>query len=210
VIAEIKRRSPSKGPLRPDVDPVAVARSYERAGAFAVSVLTEPDHFGGSLEDLQAVRETVSIPVLYKDFVVDPYQLLEARAHGADLVLLIVSLLVEEIPEYVARAGELGLEPLVEVHGPAELELALGSGARFVGINNRDLKTFRVDLAVSRELLPRIPAGVFAVSESGLTGPEDLDELSRLGSSAFLIGEALITAPEPGEALTRFVGRGGP
>jgi len=208
VIAEIKRRSPSKGPLRPDLAPAELARAYAAVGALAISVLTEPDHFGGSLADLDAVRAAVDVPVLYKDFVVDPYQLWEARAHGADLVLLIAALLGEATAEYAATARELGLEPLVEVHDGAELELALAVGARFVGVNNRNLKTFYTDLAVSRELLPRLPAGIFGVAESGLKSAADLDDLARSGARAFLIGETLVTAPEPGAALAKLVERG--
>lgn len=207
IIAEIKRRSPSKGPLRPDLAPAELARSYAAAGALAISVLTEPDHFGGSLADLDAVRAAVDVPVLYKDFVVDPYQLWEARAHGADLVLLIAALLGEATAEYVVMARELGLEPLVEVHDGPELEIALGSGARLVGVNNRNLKTFHTDLAVSRELLPKLPAGCFGVAESGLRSAADLDDLGRFGARAFLIGETLVTAPEPGAALARLVER---
>ena len=208
VIAEVKRRSPSKGPLRPDLDPTDLARQYEAAGACAISVLTEPDHFGGSLADLHGVRAAVSVPVLYKDFVLDPYQVWEARAAGADLVLLIVALLGAETARYVELAVEAGLTPLVEVHDAAELEVALAAGARLVGINNRDLKTFRVDLGVSRALLPRVARAAFGVAESGLRGPEDLDDLAGCGARAFLIGEALVREPDPGAALRRFVERG--
>jgi len=205
VIAEVKRRSPSKGPLRPDLDPADLARRYEAAGALAISVLTEPDHFGGSVADLEAVRASVGIPVLYKDFVLDPYQLWEARAAGADLALLIVALLGGETARYVALAAEAGLTPLVEVHDRPELEVALASGARLVGVNNRNLKTFQVDLGVSRGLLPRLPAGVLGVAESGLRAPGDLDDLAGFGARAFLIGEALVRDPDPGAALLRFV-----
>lgn len=208
VIAEIKRRSPSEGPLRPGLDPADLARRYEAGGALAVSVLTEPDHFGGCGADLEAVRAVVSLPLLYKDFVLDPYQLWEARAAGADLVLLIAALLGEETPRYVEWAAEAGLTPLVEVHDRPELELALASGARLIGVNNRDLKTFRVNLGVSRDLLPRCPPGILGVAESGLRTPEDLDDLARFGARVFLIGEALVREPDPGTALGRFVQRG--
>jgi indole-3-glycerol phosphate synthase len=207
VIAEIKRRSPSGGALRPGLDPADLARRYEAGGALAVSVLTEPDHFGGGVADLAAVRAAVSLPLLYKDFVLDPFQLWEARAAGADLVLLIAALLGSETPRYVEGAAEAGLTPLVEVHDGAELELALASGARLIGVNNRDLKTFRVDLGVSRDLLPRCPAGVVGVAESGLRTSEDLEDLARFGARAFLIGEALVREPDPGAALRRFVKR---
>ncbi len=208
VIAEIKRRSPSRGPLRPDLDPGALARAYARAGAFAVSVLTEPDFFGGSLDDLEAARRAADVPLLLKDFVVDPYQVWEARARGADLVLLIVAVLGSRIQAFVDLCFHVGVEPLVEVHDEAELALAVRSGARFVGINNRDLGTFRVDTAVSQRLLPRIPPGIAAVSESGLRSPGDLDRLEAAGARAFLIGEALVTAPDPAAALRRLVERG--
>ena len=208
VIAEVKRRSPSKGPLRPDLDPADLAREYEAAGACAISVLTEPDHFGGSLVDLREVRAAVSVPVLYKDFVLDPYQIWEARAAGADLVLLIVALLGPETARYVALASEAGLTPLVEVHDEAELEVALAAGARLVGVNNRDLKTFRVDLGVSRSLLPRLAGAAYGVAESGLQDPRDLEGLAGFGARAFLIGEALVRESDPGAALRRFVERG--
>ena len=207
VIAEVKRRSPSRGDLRADLDPAGLARAYEAAGAVAISVLTEPDHFGGSLEDLEAVRAAVRVPVLCKDFLVDPYQVWEARARGADWVLLIVALLRERLPEYLQLAREVGLVPLVEVHDSLELDAALAAGARLVGINNRDLRTFRVDLAVSRELLPRVPAGVSAVSESGLRTAADMDELAALGAKAFLVGEALVTSTDPGVELAKLVER---
>lgn len=208
VIAEIKRHSPSKGPIRPALDPVDVGSAYARNGAFAISVLTEPDHFGGSPAHLAAVRDVVDVPLLYKDFVVDPYQIWEARASGADLVLLIVAVLGEQTAEYVGLAREVGLEPLVEVHSGRELEVALAAGATVVGVNNRDLTTFTVDMAVGRELLPRIPAGVMAVSESGLRSSADLDVLARAGAHAFLMGERLLTAADPGRALADLVGGG--
>ncbi len=208
VIAEIKRRSPSKGSIRPGLDAADVGRAYARNGAFAISVLTEPDHFGGSPAHLAAVRDVVDVPLLFKDFVVDPYQIWEARACGADLVLLIVAALGEQTAEYVALAREAGLEPLVEVHCGPELDVALAAGATVVGVNNRNLKTFTVDKAVGRELLPLIPAGVMAVSESGLRSSADLDGLAHAGAHAFLIGEMLLTAADPGKALAELVGGG--
>ena len=207
VIAEVKRRSPSRGELRSALNPGALARVYREAGAFAVSVLTEPDHFGGSLGDLAAVRAAVDLPVLYKDFVIDPYQLWEARVGGADLVLLIAGLLGQRLGEYLRLSKEAGVEPLVEVHDREELDRALAAGARLVGINNRDLRSFRVDLAVSRDLLPHIPRDVVAVSESGLRTPADLEELAALGARAFLIGESVLTAADPGAALSDLVWR---
>lgn len=207
VIAEVKRKSPSKGELRADLEPAELAAAYEAAGALAISVLTEPDHFGGSLGDLEAVRSAVAIPILCKDFVVDAYQLWEARSRGADVVLLIAALLGGRLRDYLGLAREAGLEPLVEVHERGELDGALAAGARLVGINNRNLRTFGVDLAVSRDLLPRLPPGIAAVSESGLRTAGDLDELAGLGAKAFLIGEALVTAPAPGAALRGLVER---
>ncbi len=207
VIAEIKRRSPSKGDLRPDLDPAALARSYQEAGAFAVSVLTEQDHFGGSLQDFAAARAAADLPLLRKDFVVDPYQVWEARAAGADLLLLIVGILGEETAGYVALCREVGIEPLVEVHDQAEFDLALRSEARLLGVNNRDLRSFRVDLGVSRRLLAQAPARVTVVSESGLRTPSDLDDLEGHGARLFLIGESLVTAADPGAALREFVER---
>lgn len=208
VIAEIKRYSPSRGPIRPDLDPVEIGRVYEKAGAFAISVLIEPDHFGGSPAHLAAVRGVVDVPLLYKDFVVDPYQLWEARGAGADLVLLIVAVLGRATEEYIRLAREAGLEPLVEVHCSGELEVALAANARMVGLNNRDLTTFTVDTAVSRDLLPLVPSDVFAVSESGLRSSADLDELGRLGARAFLVGERLLMSNDPGAALAELVGAG--
>jgi indole-3-glycerol phosphate synthase len=209
VIAEVKRKSPSKGWLCPDLDPERFATAYQKAGAFAISVLTEPNYFAGSVRDLEAVRRAVDLPVLYKDFVVDPYQIWAARAAGADLVLLIAALLGEQTPRFAGLAREAGLEPLVEVHSPTELAVALASGARLVGINSRDLRSFRVDLSVSRRLLRDLPGDVFAVAESGLRTPQDLDRLGRAGARAFLIGEALVRAADPEAALRLFVERQG-
>ncbi len=205
LIAEIKRRSPSRGDLRPDLDPVSLALAYERTGACAISVLTEPDYFGGSFEDLAAVSRAVHLPVLCKDFVVDPYQILRARAAGADLVLLMVAVLGRETERFVTLARRAGLEPLVEVHTGAELDIALAAGSRLVGVNNRDLHTLRVDLDVCRSLLPRIPAEVLSVAESGLKSAADLDDLARHGARAFLVGEALVTASDPEDALRGLV-----
>jgi indole-3-glycerol phosphate synthase len=210
VFAEIKRRSPSAGALRPEADAGATALAYARAGAFGISVLTEPDFFGGRLEDLEAVRLAVDLPVLYKDFVLGPYQLWEARSRGADLVLLMVSLLGASTGAYVRLAREIGIEPLVEVRDERELETAVEAGARLVGVNNRDLRTLRVDLGVSRRLLPKIPDQLLTVVESGLKDPAQLEELSALGARAFLIGGSLMAAEDPGAALSRLLGRGGP
>jgi indole-3-glycerol phosphate synthase len=202
VIAECKRRSPSKGVLRPGYDPVAIARGYAGAGAAAISVLTEPTFFDGALEHLQAVRDAVDVPVLRKDFLVSEYQLLEARASGADAVLLIVAALQPvEFKVLHDHAMGLGLDVLVEVHDATELAVAIDAGARIVGVNNRDLRTLDVDVQASEALIARIPADVIAVSESGLQSAADVARLRQLGYRAFLIGERFMAAPDPGAAL---------
>lgn len=202
VIAECKRRSPSRGVLRRNYDPVAQARAYERGGAAAISVLTEPSFFDGTLAHLTAVRAAVELPVLRKDFVVDAYQLVEARLAGADAVLLIVSALADrDLADLRRQAAELGLAVLVEIHGEAELARALDAGASIVGVNNRNLRTLAVDTEVSARVAARLPAGVTAVSESGLTGAGDVARLRDLGYHAFLVGERLMTAADPEEAL---------
>jgi indole-3-glycerol phosphate synthase len=205
VIAEIKRRSPSKGDLRPHLDPASLARQYERAGASAISVLTEESRFGGSFDDLAAVSGTVGIAVLCKDFVIDPFQIRQARDAGADLILLMVSVLGLETAHYVRLARAAGLEPLVEVHSEPELDVAVEAGARVIGVNNRDLRTLKVDLDVCRALLPLVPDDALPIAESGITAPEELDELSTLGARGFLVGESLVTAPDPGASLVRLV-----
>ena len=202
VIAECKRRSPSKGLLRDPYDPVAIARGYADAGAAAISVLTNERFFGGSLDDLRAVRAAVPIPVLRKDFVVDAYQLEEARAAGADAVLLIVAALAEDPLHELHRAAlDLGLDVLTEVHDERELEVALAIGAQIIGVNNRNLRTFVTDIATSERLARLVPGGTILVAESGLRDGADLARLARSGIGAFLVGEAFMTAPEPGAAL---------
>ena len=202
VIAECKRRSPSRGILRRDYRPGAVAAAYERSGAAAVSVLTEPTFFDGSLDHLREVRAAVGIPVLRKDFIVTPYQLLEASAAGADAVLLIAAALDgDELGALHARAAELGLGVLVEVHDADELDRATRAGARVVGVNNRNLRTLAVDVEASRRLAGKLPADTIGVAESGLRTSADLVRLGAAGYSAFLIGEAFMTAPDPGDAL---------
>jgi indole-3-glycerol phosphate synthase len=202
VIAECKRRSPSRGILRPEYDPVAIARGYEAAGAAAVSVLTEPTFFDGSLDHLEAVRAAVDVPLLRKDFVVSEYQLLEAKAAGADAVLLIVAALEpRELTALHARAESLGLDVLVEVHNGEELTVASDAGARLIGVNNRNLRTLEVDVAASETIIGRMPRGAVAVSESGLRTAADLDRLQALGYRAFLIGERFMTETDPGAAL---------
>ncbi len=207
IIAEFKRRSPSRGLLREDLDPAAVARAYEAHGASAVSVLTDAPFFGGSEADLAAVRESVSLPVLRKEFILDPWQIHETRAIGADALLLITAILtVEQLREYRELAAALGLAALIEVHDRRELEKALASGAEIIGINNRDLKTFTTDIGTSLSLAHLIPKGRIAVSESGIRSRQEIELLMRSGIRAFLIGETLITAPDIGSALRRFLG----
>jgi indole-3-glycerol phosphate synthase len=206
IIAECKRRSPSRGILRPSYAPVEIARSYAAAGAAALSVLTEPMFFDGSLDHLAAVREAVPLPLLRKDFIVEPYQVVEARAAGADAVLLITAALTgEELRRLTVEAATWGLATMVEVHSEEELDRALAAGARVVGVNNRNLRTLEVDVDLSRRLATRLPRDVVAVSESGLKDPADLQTLGALGYRAFLIGERFMTAKDPGEALRRLV-----
>ena len=202
VIAECKRRSPSRGVLRQAYDPVSNARGYAEAGAAAISVLTEPTFFDGSLAHLTDVRAAVDVPLLRKDFVVDRYQLLEARAAGADAVLLIVAALEDAALVTLSHDAEaLGLDVLVEVHDEDELERATRAGARLIGVNNRNLRTLTVDVDASFRLGPKMPAGAVAVAESGLKTAADLVALAGVGYGAFLIGERFMTTPDPGAAL---------
>lgn len=202
VIAECKRRSPSRGVLRTAYDPVAIAKGYERAGAAAISVLTEPGFFDGALEHLAAVRAAVSIPLLRKDFIIDDYQLLEARAAGADAILLIVAALEDRALLALAeRAKQLQLAALVEVHDSEECRRALGAGAAIIGVNNRNLRTLTVDLDASRQIAAILPASVIGISESGLKTAADLESMTALGYRAFLIGERFMIEPDPGAAL---------
>lgn len=206
VIAECKRRSPSRGVLRADYDPVAVARAYAAGGAAAISVLTEPAFFDGALEHLAAVRAEVDLALVRKDFIVSEYQLLEARAAGADAVLLIVAALQPaELKTLHDHALGLGLDALVEVHDAIELGIALDAGARVIGVNNRNLRTLEVDVRASEDLIAGIPRGVIAVSESGLQTAADLLRLAELGYGAFLIGERFMTVPDPGAALGEMI-----
>jgi indole-3-glycerol phosphate synthase / phosphoribosylanthranilate isomerase len=206
VIAEFKRRSPSRGVIREDLHPVKVAQAYEVGGAAALSVLTEAQFFGGSLEDLKEARGATLLPVLRKDFIVDPYQLWEAWYAGADAVLLIVAALSDrELATLQATAREIGLDALVEVHDRDELRRALAVGARLIGVNNRDLRTMEVSLQTALDLAPEIPDEVTAVVESGITGPGHVRRLRDAGYDAFLIGEHLMTAPDPGAALEELI-----
>ena len=208
IIAEVKRRSPSRGVIREDFDPVRIAREYERHGAAAVSVLTDETFFGGSNEDLTAVKGAVSLPVLRKEFIIDPWQIHETRAIGADALLLIAAILGEnELREYRELAASLGLASLVEVHDRRELEKALSSGAEIIGINNRDLRTFTTDIGTSLALAPLVPADRIIVSESGIRSRAEIEILMQAGIRAFLIGEALVAAPDSGAKLREFLGR---
>jgi len=207
IIAEFKRRSPSKGEIRRDADPLITARAYESAGAAAVSVLTEEDYFGGSLDDLRAVRNTVSLPILRKDFVFDEYQVYESAAAGADAVLLIVATLADEALGRLRRMteDELEMDALVEVHTADEIKRAADCGAKLIGVNNRDLQTFTVSLETSVQLAPIAPKGSVLISESGISSAGDIRRLRSVGYRAFLIGESLMRADDPGEALRSFL-----
>ena len=206
VIAECKRRSPSRGVLREAYDPAAIAIGYAAAGAAAISVLTEGPFFDGSLEHLTQVRAVVDVPLLRKDFIVSEYQLLEAKAAGADAVLLIVAALrpveLKVLHDHAARHG---LDVLVEVHDRQELSIAIDVGARIIGVNNRNLRTLEVDVHASEELIALMPAEVIAISESGLRTSEDLLRLRQLGYRGFLIGERFMTSAEPGEQLKQLL-----
>lgn len=204
LIAEIKRRSPSKGDIAPALDAAAQAKAYEAAGADAISVLTEPSRFGGSLDDLRTVTAAVSLPVLRKDFIVDPYQIWEAADAGAAAVLLIVAALSDDaLAGLMAECHACGLDALVEVHGRDELERALTAGARLVGVNNRNLRTLAVDLAVTEQLAAHVPPGVVLVSESGIATADDAWRAARAGAGALLVGEALVRTTA--DALTELV-----
>jgi indole-3-glycerol phosphate synthase len=202
VIAELKKASPSAGLLRPDFDPVTLGRELEVAGAAALSVVTEPRYFQGTLESIAALRWHAQVPILRKDFIVDSYQLLEARHAGADSVLLIVALLDDLLLRRLREETEaLGMEALVEVHSAAELERALQSGATIIGVNNRDLRTLQISLDVSLDLAGRIPKDVLAISESGIRTTEDIRRLSDAGYRGFLVGEQLMRSASPAAEL---------
>jgi indole-3-glycerol phosphate synthase len=206
-IAEIKRRSPSKGDLDPGLQPDVVAKEYAEGGAVCLSVLTDEHHFGGSAEDLATARRACGLPVLRKDFTVQEADVADARLMGADAVLLIVAALRDdELRRFAARADEVGLTALVEVHGDDELERALAAGARVVGVNQRDLRTFAVDHDRARSLAARIPSDVVAVAESGIRGADDARRLADAGYDAILVGESLVRASDRGAALRGMVG----
>jgi indole-3-glycerol phosphate synthase len=208
LIAEIKRASPSKGPLRPDLDPRSLAQTYEANGASAISVLTDTRFFGGSLQDLRAVRQAVDLPVLRKEFVLDPYQVYEARAAGADALLLIVAALGDVQLESLYRLTRgLGMTALVEVHNKDELQRALALSPRLVGINNRDLATFEVRLETTEHLRSTIPGEIVVVAESGIHNAADVARLARCGVDAMLVGESLVRAQDVGAKVRGLIGK---
>jgi indole-3-glycerol phosphate synthase len=209
VIAEVKRSSPSKGDLADIADPAALATEYEAGGASVISVLTEERRFGGSLSDLDAVRAKVEIPILRKDFIVTPYQVWEARAHGADMVLLIVAALEQmALESLIERVNSLGMTALVEVHEAEEVSRAVDAGARIIGINARNLKTLEVDRATFARVAPSIPEGIIKVAESGIRDGHDVVEYARLGADAVLVGEALVKDRDPRTAVAEMVAAG--
>jgi indole-3-glycerol phosphate synthase len=208
IIAEIKRASPSRGWIRKGLDAPKAARSYLAGGAWGISVLTEERRFGGSLDDLESVRAACPEAILLrKDFVLDEYMLAESRARGADLVLLMVGVLGDRTGEMVLLSRRHALEPLVEVHDEGEMETAAKSGARLVGINNRDLSTLSVDLATSERLLPLLPPGTVAVVESGISDAAQVRRLHAIGGRLFLVGESLVASADPADTIRRFMGK---
>ena len=208
VIAEVKRSSPSKGALAPITDPAGLAAQYEDAGAHVVSVLTEQRRFGGSLADLDAVRKAIDLPILRKDFMVDEYQFYEARAHGADVVLLIVAALSKnQLEDYFHLSTELGMRSLIEVHTHDELERALEISPEIVGVNSRNLKTLEVDSRAFAELIPQIPANIARVAESGISTRKEVVFAQECGATAILVGEALVRSGSPSVAINQLLGR---
>lgn len=206
IIAEIKQRSPSKGIIREDFDPVRIAETYANGGAAALSVLCEEDFFGGSLDHLEAIRHRVALPLLRKDFIFDEYQIYESASAGADGVLLIVAILGDELlARLIVLARELGLQALVEVHSADEMNRAARAGAFMIGVNNRDLTTFNVDLETSVRLVAQAPKAAILVSESGIHGGQDIRRLKSAGFNGFLVGEHLMRASNPGDALAQLI-----
>jgi indole-3-glycerol phosphate synthase len=209
VIAEVKRSSPSKGALAAIADPAALAADYESGGAAVISVLTEKRRFGGDIDDLAQVRNRVEVPVLRKDFIVTSYQLWEARAYGADLVLLIVAALEQQaLISLVERAESIGLTPLVEVHTEEELTRAVDAGARVIGVNARDLTTLQVDRSTFARIAPQVPSNIIKIAESGVRGPHDLLAYASSGADAVLVGESLVTGKDPRSAVADLVAAG--
>jgi indole-3-glycerol phosphate synthase len=208
VIAEVKRSSPSKGSLAPITDPAGLSAQYEEAGAHVVSVLTEQRRFGGSLADLDAVRKAIDLPILRKDFMVDEYQFYEARAHGADVVLLIVAALSKnQLEDYFHLSTELGMRSLIEVHTNDELERALEISPDIIGVNSRNLKTLEVDSRAFAELIPQIPSTIARVAESGISTREEVVFAQECGATAILVGEALVRSGSPSVAINQLLGR---
>ena len=209
VIAEVKRASPTRGILRADFDPASLAKSYADGGAAAVSVLTNAEHFQGSIHDLDATQEALrgtAVPVLRKEFIFDPYQIYEARAYGADAILLIVAMLTpDSLAELFALSQRFWMQCLVEVHDERELAIALDAGAEIIGINNRDLRTFVTDIATTERIAPLVPLGKIVVSESGIANRADVQRVGAAGAHAVLIGESLVTAPDVVAKLKEFV-----
>jgi indole-3-glycerol phosphate synthase len=207
IIAEFKRASPSKGVINDLPDPAKTAQAYQACGAAAISVLTEPDFFRGSIEDLSSIRTAIDIPVLRKDFIIDEYQLFESAAAGADAILLIVAAISPvKLKRLSERARALGMDAVIEVHDISEMQTAIGIGADIIGVNNRDLQTFSVSLDVSRELIRHAPANTAMIAESGLRSHKEIAELRKLGYSGFLIGETLMRSADPAEELRRLTG----
>jgi indole-3-glycerol phosphate synthase len=208
VIAEVKRSSPSKGALAPIVDPAGLAASYAEAGAAVISVLTEQRRFGGTLADLDLVRSSVELPILRKDFMIDEYQFYEARAHGADVILLIVAALSKnQLDDYFHLSKELGMRALIEVHTPGELESALSISPEIVGVNSRNLKTLEVDTQAFAQLIPQIPSTIARVAESGISSRADVEFAHEHGATAILVGEALVRSGNPNVAMGQLLGR---
>jgi len=207
IIAEVKRTSPSKGRIREDFDPLKIASIYEANGAAAISVLTDKEFFEGGNSYLSQIKEAVSLPLLRKEFIIDPYQIYETRIIGGDAVLLIASLLEEKtLRQFINLAESIGLSPLVEIHSREELDKALAAGAEIIGINNRNLETFSTDLRTSMELVSSIPENKIMISESGVSTREDIEALMQKGIHTFLVGEALIKAPDIGKKLMKLLG----
>lgn len=207
VIAEVKKASPSKGVIRADFDPVRIAHAYEDGGGAAISVLTEERYFQGSLDYLRSIGEEVELPLLRKDFLFDPYQLFEARVAGADAVLLIAAILeASQMADLIGLSTDLELDVLVEVHTLDELQKSLSAGAVIIGVNNRDLKTFKTDIKTTFSLVEHIPETCLKVSESGINTVDDIERLSSVGVDAFLIGEALMREDDPGKKLKELIG----
>jgi indole-3-glycerol phosphate synthase len=208
IIAEVKCASPSRGRLIDNFNPVRIASTYEKNGAAAISVLTDEKYFAGHKNYLTQIRQKVNLPLLRKDFIIDAIQIYETRAIGADAILLIVRVLGKKLSDFILLSKDLGLSPLVEVHTQEELEAALATGAKIIGINNRNLDTFVTDIETSRRLMAQMPADKVVVAESGIKERRDIESLTQAGINAFLIGEAFMTAPDIGKKLREFKGEG--